>query len=64
MVLYNLYLVLIHEEIVIYDNDIQRVVYEGYSENIPSKLMNALVHDMTMAYDKHINRACLLININ
>lgn len=52
MVLYNLYLVLINEKIKVFDNDIQGVVYEGLSENIPDELMNELVHDVTIAREK------------
>ena len=64
MVLYNLYLVLINETIKVYDNFLQSIVYEGSSENIPPELMNELVHDMTMVYEKDINKAYFLININ
>lgn len=64
MVLYNLYLVLNNETIKVYDNAIQSVVYEGSSENIPSELMNELVHDMTIVHEKCINRAYFLINLN
>jgi hypothetical protein len=64
MVLYNLYLVLINETIKVYDNAIQRIVYEGSSEDIPSELMNELVHDMTMVYEKDINKSYFLINLN
>lgn len=64
MVLYNLYLILINERIKVYDNAIQSIVYEGLSENIPSDLMDKLVHDMTMVYEKDINKAYFLININ
>ena len=64
MVLYNLYLVLINETIKVYDNLIESIVYEGSSENIPSELMSELVHDMTMVYEKDINKAYFLINLN
>lgn len=64
MVLYNLYLVLINEIIKVYDNVTQSIVYEGSSEDIPSELMNALVHDISPVYIKDINKAYLLININ
>lgn len=64
MVLYNLYLVLINERIKVFDNATQSIVYEGSSEDIPSELMNELVHDMTMVYDKNINKECFLINLN
>lgn len=64
MVLYNLYLVLIQEEIKIFDNGILNIVYEGLSENIPQELMNALVHDVTIAREKNTNRTYLLITIN
>lgn len=64
MVLYNLYLVLNSEIIKIFDNGIQAIVYEGLSEDIPHELMNALVHDVTIAREKNTNRPYLLININ
>lgn len=64
MVLYNLYLVLNNETIKVYDNATHCIVYEGSSENIPSELMNELVHDMTIVHEKHINRAYFLINLN
>lgn len=64
MVLYNLYLVLINERIKVFDNAIQTIVYEGSSEDIPSELMNELVHDMTMVYEKNNNKPCFLINLN
>lgn len=63
MVLYNLYLILICETIKVYDNAIQSIVYEGSSENIPSRLMNELVHDMTIVCEKN-NRPYFLIKIN
>lgn len=63
MVLYNLYLLLNHETIMIHDNAIQRIVYEGSSENIPDWLMSELVHDMTIAHKKG-NITYFLININ
>ena len=63
MVLYNLYLILIHETIKVYDNAIQSIVYEGSSENIPRELMNQLVHDMTIVREKN-NRAYFLIKLN
>lgn len=52
MVLYNLYLVLNNEKIKVFDNDIQSVVYEGLSNNIPYELMHELVHDVTIAREK------------
>lgn len=64
MVLFNLYLVLNHETIKVYDNATQSFVYVGSSETIPGELMNELVHDVTIVYDKRINRACFLINLN
>lgn len=64
MVLYNLYLVLNNEKIKVFDNDIQDIVYEGLSENIPDELMNALVHDVTIARKEHSNSTYFLININ
>lgn len=63
MVLYNLYLVLNHETIKVYDNATQRNVYEGSSENIPHGLMSELVHDITIAHKKD-NTTYFLININ
>lgn len=63
MVLYNLYLVLNNERIIIFDNATQSIVYEGSSENIPLELMSELVHDMTMV-KKYINKPYILININ
>lgn len=63
MVLYNLYLVLNHETIRVYDNTTQRIVYEGSSENIPHRLMSELVHDMTITHEKD-NITYFLININ
>lgn len=64
MVLYNLYLVLNHETIKVYDNRTQSIVYVGSSETIPGELMHELVHDVTIVYDKRINRAYFLINLN
>lgn len=65
MVLYNLYLVLNHEIIRIYDNATKRTVYAGSSETIPCELMNEIVHDVSIEYyDKSINRAYFLINLN
>lgn len=63
MVLYNLYLILNHETIKVYDNLIQSIVYEGSSENIPDELMSELVHNMTIAHEKD-NITYFLININ
>lgn len=64
MVLYNLYLVLHHETIKVYDNAIGSIVYEGSTETIPSELMNKLVHDVTIAHEKDSNRAYFLITLN
>lgn len=64
MVLYNLYLVLKHETIKVYDNTLGSIVYEGSSEAIPYKLMNELVHDVTIGYEKVSKRAYFLINID
>lgn len=64
MVLFNLYLVLNHETIKVYDNATQSIVYVGSSETIPLELMNELVHDVTIGYDKRVNRECFLINLN
>lgn len=57
MVLYNLYLVLNYETIKVYDNATQSIVYVGSSETIPVELLHELVHDVTIEYDKRINRA-------
>lgn len=62
MVLYNLYLVLNNETIMVYDKAIQSIVYEGLSENIPDELMNELVHDMTIVQEE--NKSYFLINLN
>ena len=65
MVLYNLYLVLKHEIIMIYDNATKSIVYVGSSETIPRELMHEIVHDVSIGYyDKRINRAYFLINLN
>ena len=64
MVLFNLYLVLKHEIIKVYNNATQSIVYEGSSETIPCELMHELVRDLTIVYDKRSNRACFLINLN
>lgn len=64
MVLYNLYLVLNNEIIKVYDNQIQCIVYEGSSENIPNELMNELVHDVSIVHGDNINKPYFLININ
>lgn len=64
MVLFNLYLVLNDETVKIFDNAIQRIVYEGSSEDIPKELMVELVHDVTAVYRKGINKPYFLINLN
>lgn len=64
MVLYNLYLVLNHKTIKVYDNVTQSIVYEGSLETIPHELMNELVQDVSIEYDKRNNRAYFLINVN
>lgn len=64
MVLYNLYLVLKHETIKVYDNFTQSIVYVGSSDTIPCELMHELVHDVTIGYDSRIKRGYFLININ
>lgn len=64
MVLYNLYLVLKHEIIKVYDNNSDSFVYVGSSETIPCELMHQLVHDVSIRYDKRINSAYFLINLN
>lgn len=63
MVLYNLYLVLNHQTIKVYDNATQSMVYEGLSEYIPDELMSELVHDVAIAHEKG-NRTYFLINLN
>ena len=64
MVLYNLYLVLNHETVKVYDNLTQSIVYEGSSETIPVELMNELVRNVTIGYDKRFNGVYFLINLN
>lgn len=64
MLLYDLYLVLNNETIKVYNRIIKSCVYEGSSENIPNDLMDELVHDMTIVYEKDTNRAYFLINLN
>lgn len=64
MVLYNLYLVLSHEIVKVFDNSISAIVYEGLSEKIPQDLMSELVHDVTIAREKNSKRTYFLININ
>ena len=64
MVLYNLYLVLIHEIIKVYDNHTQSIVYVGSSETIPRELMHEIVRDVTIGYDKLISKVYFLINLN
>lgn len=64
MVLYNLYLVLKHETVVVYDNATQSIEYVGSSETIPRELMHEIVHDVTIGHDKRINREYFLIHLN
>lgn len=64
MALYNLYLVLKHETIVIYDNATQSIVYVGSSETIPSELMHEIVHDVTIGHDRRINGEYFLVHLN
>ena len=65
MVLYNLYLVLKQETIMIYDNATESIVYVGSSETIPHELMHEVVRDVSIGYyDTRINRAYFLINLN
>ena len=64
MVLYNLYLVLNNETIKVYNNATHSIVYEGSSETIPYDLMNELVHDVTIEYDRRINIPYFLVNLN
>lgn len=64
MALYILYLLLNHERILVYDNAIHRVVYEGSSDTIPEELMSELVHDITIVHQKATNREYFLIDLN
>lgn len=63
MVLYNLYLVLKHETVVVYDNATQTIEYVGSSETIPRELMHEIVHDVTIRHGTR-NREYFLINLN
>jgi hypothetical protein len=64
MVLYNLYLVLKDETVVVYDNATQSIVYVGSSENIPRELMHEIVRDVTIGHDRRINGAYFLTHLN
>lgn len=64
MVLYNLYLVLKHETVVVYDNATQSIEYVGSSETIPRELMHEIVHDVTIGHDRRINGKYFLIHLN
>lgn len=64
MVVFNLYLVLNNVLVKVYDNEMHDIVYEGLSEDMPHVLMNEIVHDVTIAREKHPKRTYLLININ
>lgn len=64
MVLFNLYLVLRHETIVVYDNATQSIVYVGSSETIPPELMHEIVHDVTIGHGKRTNSEYFLIHLN
>lgn len=64
MVLYNLYLVLKDETVVVYDNATESIEYVGSSETIPRNLMNQIVHDVTIGHDTRINREYFLIHLN
>lgn len=64
MVLFNLYLVLNDETVKVFDKAIQRIVYEGSSNDIPIELMYELVHDVTAVYRKGTNKPYFLINLN
>lgn len=52
MAVYNVYLALNNELIMIYDEQKQMVLFEGLSNTIPFKLMNRYVHNL---YIKRIN---------
>ena len=60
MVLFNLYLVLKHEKIVVYDNATQTIEYVGSSETIPRELMHEIVRDVSIGYHGEY----FLINLN
>lgn len=64
MVLYNLYLVLKHDTVVVYDNATQSIEYVGSPETIPYDLMSEIVHDVGIVHDKRINREYFLIHLN
>lgn len=64
MVLYNLYLVLKHETIVVHDNATQSIVYVGSSETIPRELMHEIVRDVSIGHDRRIKGEYFLINLN
>lgn len=64
MVLFNLYLVLNDETVKVFDKATQRIVYEGSSEDIPTELMDELVHDVTAVYREGTNKPYFLINLN
>lgn len=64
MVLFNLYLVLKHETIVVYDKATQSIVYVGSSETIPRDLMHEIVHDVSIGHDRHIKGEYFIINLN
>ena len=52
MVLYNLYLVLNNEPIMIYDKCVKMVRFSGSSDDIPQALMDRYVHYITIARDE------------
>lgn len=64
MVLYNLYLVLKHETIVVYDHATESIVYVGSSETIPRDLMHEIVRDVSIGNDRRINGKYFLVNLN
>ena len=61
MVVYNLYLVLNDERVQIYDKNTRRVEYEGSSNAIPIRLMNRLVHYLTIVHIKGTKECYQLI---
>lgn len=61
MVVYNLYLVLNDEPVQIYDKNTRRVEYEGSSNAIPIRLMDRLVHYLTIAHTQGTKKYYQLI---
>lgn len=61
MALYNLYLVLNDEWVQVYDNNTERIEFEGLSNNIPIRFMDRLVHYLTIVHIKDTKECCLFI---